>query len=214
MGYYLAWEFLGYISPYNANGYSAVTCNPNTGAITFSGSASLTPSSTSGSVIINSGGDPVELVASPSGNWPSYIAYVAYQPDPIYPSFSVGTPRSDGVELYVSAGNQGYTWFRVFCRRAVDTGATFEQWYNVGTSFTSYITGLDPNTAYVVNVGYNTTGPDTPSSWVGAQNFTTAQRSEKAYIYHNGTWTPATPYVYHNNTWVEAEPFIYSGGWK
>ena len=211
MGYYLNWEFLGYITPYNATGYASVSCNPNTGAVTYSGSASLPETATSGSLYKTSQGQPVELVAAPN-RWESYIATVVYAPDPIYPYYTLGTPGSHGIDLNISIGDQGYYHYRVFCRLSSETAGVFDEWFTSTRDFTASVTGLQPDTNYVVNVGYNTTGSG-DVTWCGARSFRTGTGTQ-TYIYHNNHWVAATPYIYHNGSWEPATPNIYSGGWQ
>lgn len=76
-----------------------------------------------------------------------------------------------------------YTAYRVLVREsASETAIVYDNWFsNITASFDAYVSGLSPNTSYLVNVSYNTTPSSVGATWIGAQGFTTSGSSSTTY---------------------------------
>lgn len=127
--------------------------------------------------------------------------------------------------FYISVSNPSAYYIRIICRRADSTNAPVDEWVGNGTTYTGQIVGLDPETDYVVNVGYNETG-DGGATFVGSTTVTTEAEEEEpepvsggtTHLYISGTgWKPYAPHIYiAGRSWRPHAPYVYiSGtGWK
>ena len=89
-------------------------------------------------------------------------------------SFSIGSITDSSCRVSVSI-DSSYPYWRVFCRLADDSSDVTYDTGNVSRSgnFSVTITGLDPETRYVVNVGYSTVPQG--CVWLGGKYFTTTE---------------------------------------
>lgn len=132
------------------------------------------------------------------------------------PTYTIHSITTDSLKITVS-NPSGY-YLRIVFRRADSTTAAIDQWVGNSTTYNGTIAQLDPDTDYVVNVGYNETG-EGGATFVGAKTVTTEADPEpevggSVYIYIAGTgWTAHTPYIYVAGTgWTAYAPYIYISG--
>lgn len=133
------------------------------------------------------------------------------------PTYSLSGITATSVSIKVT-NPDGY-YLHVVCRRADATDAEFDKWVGNATSYSGKISGLEPETSYVVNVGYNETG-EGGATFVGAKTFTTEAEEEEpavggtVHIYRVGVgWGTYAPYIYRAGVgWAHYAPYIYLVG--
>jgi hypothetical protein len=125
-------------------------------------------------------------------------------------SYSVSTGYN-GAVVHVSPVS-GYSYYQIYWRKTSETTAETSGWIQ-GAPAGYVITGLEPNTSYTFNVGYNNTGTGGADGFMGAiEKSTQAAPTSNAYVRTGGVWKSAQAYVYTNGSWKPATPNIRSGG--
>ncbi len=131
-------------------------------------------------------------------------------------SYSVTGITASSVTVEI-VPDSAYQYYRVFVRLADDADdSTHDELYTITSPTSVTVSGLEPGTDYVVNVGYNDTGVMHIESWIGAENFTTepATGSGVAHIYVSGAWVKAVPHIYKDGAWQPAGAHVYVDGWQ
>lgn len=109
------------------------------------------------------------------------------------PSFYVQNYGDTYINIAVQP-SAPYTSYRVYVRTESGT-KVYDQWYNnvsTAASFSAYVSGLQPNTTYVINVAYATQQAGSDTTWIGAQTQTTrpqqiTYRATLSYSANGGT---------------------------
>lgn len=104
----------------------------------------------------------------------------------------------------------GYAYYQIYWRESGEAVNQESGWLT-GAPLSYQITGLDPNTSYTVNVGYNNTGAGGADGFMGAQTFVTNPTPQAAHIGDGAAWRPGTLYIGTGSDWVKYEPKVGDG---
>ena len=136
------------------------------------------------------------------------------------PSFRFTNKTPTSVTIIVENVDPAYPYHWIYFRDNVPV----EQWNGIyyvdhtearyhTSSFQVRVTGLSPDSSYLVNVSYSHENKGDYAQLVGAKTLNTPAETDggaqsSTYIYAFGKWRKATPYIYAFGEWRKAKPSV------
>lgn len=145
------------------------------------------------------------------GSTTTYTLYAVWEQETVDATYIITNTSHNSVTIRITPDSK-YQYYRVLIRLFGDASATiYNGLFSISSTKSKTITGLTPNTQYVINVGYtNDNSTDRVVGWIGSKSFWTNSDSGVVYIGNNAY----APYIYLNSSWTKLVPCVYSSSWK
>lgn len=145
------------------------------------------------------------------GSTTSYTLYAVWEQETVDATYIITNTSHNSVTIRITPDSK-YQYYRVLIRLFGDaSNTTYNGLFSISSTTSKTITGLTPDTQYVINVGYtNDNSTDRVVGWIGSNSFWTNSDSGVVYIGDNAY----APYIYVNGSWTKLVPYVYSNSWK